>query len=283
MSLTGAAQSVSNAANATGDVARGGMQFAQNGRGLIDRLCNYIVKPKGTAGIGGFVFDFESDSSVTLQSEITDHYVENNTAIQDHVARKPVRITLHGYVGELTAKPGNGLNGLLSLVQGKMSTIPAYLGKYTPGAVQKMQSAVTQAQNFVNKVDSYMSKAKNIVGMLPGAAPQLTKQQQAYSLLSSMWANNQIMLVETPWAVMDSMVIENLTMTQPEETKSYSDVSVTLKEIRYAAVKTTTVDRNELIAFYKRCQEVDKGQTQGKVVSNSILKDVKDGKIIKWR
>lgn len=61
-----------------------------------------IVRPDNPpAGVAGFLFDIVGDETVMLTSEITDHYVEDNTAIQDHVALAPEQITLKGTVGEL--------------------------------------------------------------------------------------------------------------------------------------------------------------------------------------
>lgn len=61
-----------------------------------------IVRPDNPPpGIAGFLFDIVGDEMVMLTSEITDHYVEDNTAIQDHVALAPEQITVKGIVAEL--------------------------------------------------------------------------------------------------------------------------------------------------------------------------------------
>ena len=63
-----------------------------------------IVRPDNPpAGIAGFLFDIELDQKVELQSDITDSYVENNTAVQDHIALKPEMVTFRGSVAELVS------------------------------------------------------------------------------------------------------------------------------------------------------------------------------------
>ena len=54
-----------------------------------------IVRPQNPpAGISGFLFDVAEDDEFSLQSEITDHYVEDNSAMQDNWAIRPEEITL---------------------------------------------------------------------------------------------------------------------------------------------------------------------------------------------
>ena len=66
----------------------------------------FMVKPEipqfaQQGEVSGFLFDVKGRDELTLASNITDHYVENNSAIQDHIALKPITIRLNGFVGEL--------------------------------------------------------------------------------------------------------------------------------------------------------------------------------------
>src|ERR1700690_2355112 len=64
-----------------------------------------LVTPNNTnpQGIAGFLIPIPTEEVAELNSDITDSYVENNTAIQDQIALRPERITLRGLVAELTA------------------------------------------------------------------------------------------------------------------------------------------------------------------------------------
>ncbi len=54
----------------------------QDGNNYLNNIANkYIVKPKNAKGIGGFVFDYEGETNVTFQADITDHYLETNDAV----------------------------------------------------------------------------------------------------------------------------------------------------------------------------------------------------------
>ena len=77
-----------------------------------------IVKPKDFQGIAGFVFGGVDSEEIDLENEITDHFIEDNTAIQDHVSIRPNIITLRGYVGELVSKaPDDKVLGAISAVK----------------------------------------------------------------------------------------------------------------------------------------------------------------------
>lgn len=251
---------------------RAGNDAAQNGRGYIDTLVNnYIIKPRHSRGINGFVFDYEGESSLNMQAEITDHFAENNIAVQDHIAIRPTKITLRGYQGELVKFADSGLVGLLNTIQNKLTTVPAYLGKYTPQQLAKLQAAVTKAQDTVTKIDTALARVNNLVGMLPGLKPGITKQHQAYNFLRSMMVSKQVFIVETPYGVLNNMVIEGLSFVQPEDTKFWSDISVTLKQMRFVEVQTSTVNSNGGRAVQQRQPATDKGKTGGVPQNVSIL------------
>lgn len=61
-----------------------------------------IVRPNNPPlGIAGFLFDITGDEWVELSSQITDHFTEANTAIQDNIALEPEKVTVRGLVAEL--------------------------------------------------------------------------------------------------------------------------------------------------------------------------------------
>jgi len=67
-------------------------------------------------GLNGFLFDIDDSDQVTFESDITDHYVEDNTAVQDHIALRPIQIMLKRFQGEVVsyANPQNNSNSFPS-------------------------------------------------------------------------------------------------------------------------------------------------------------------------
>jgi len=203
-----------------------------------------LIAPKGAQGIAGFVFDYEGDDEMTTSSDITDHFAENNSSIQDQIALKPYMLTLRGFVSELVMPAsGGGIGGALTTLQSSIATVPAYLGKYTPQALQKLQGtaskAISQVQNYVNTATQYLQQAQNIAAFLGINSASPTKQQTAFITLINMRDQKQIVSVLTPWAYFNSMAIESLTFIQPKESKSRSDISVTLKQMRFVDIQSS--------------------------------------------
>jgi hypothetical protein len=245
----------------------------QDGQNFLNTAANkYIVKPKNAAGIGGFVFDYEGEDSVTYTSEITDHYLETNDPVQDHIAQRPVRIVLRGFVSELSQKAPAGVVGALATIQSKLTTVPAYLGKYTPGAIQGIQKALTTAQATANQINLALAKVQNVVGMLPGATPQKSKQQKAFAQLQALWLSRQVFTVQTPYTYFSNMVIESISFIQPEETTSWSDISITLKQMRFVQVQTVANSSKFAgRAALQRQPQASQGKTQGTPADVSLL------------
>lgn len=271
------------------DLPASGLGQIENGKGYLDNLATkYVVRPKTAKGIAGFVFDYEGETRLRQEAESTDHFAEDNSAIQDHIAQKPVRLTLRGFVAELAQTPTNGLLGALNVIQNKLTVVPAYLGHYTPQALNVVQGALTQAQSVVNQVNQGLARAKNIVGLLGKGAPGKTKQELAYAQLAALGfpdpnatvsgqgpVNNtpHIFVVSTPFKVFDNMMLETLDMVQDETTKFWSDITVTLKQMRFA--QTSSIP-NLLSNFSGRASQqaqpqTDKGKTPGTPAQASLL------------
>ncbi len=230
-----------------------------------------VVRPRGAEGIYGWVFDIPTGERIENRSDITDHFTENNSFINDHVVQKPQRVTLSGYVGELVFKlseasaqskllgEGDGARfpGNIQELQNLLEQVDVYAGEFTPGMVQTAQRALNLAYLYQSTLNRQIAKAQNLVGVfngsigvpvlppIPGADPGSTiRQKQMYEQLEGLRRSNQIVTVQTPWQYFESMMIESLSISQDENTSTWSEVRVTLKEIRFSDLRTTTFDQD---------------------------------------
>lgn len=210
-----------------------------DGQAYVDGLVNkYVLRTKSSAGIGGFLFDYLGEINVNMDADITDHFAEDNTAIQDHVAIRPIEVTMRGFISELSLPAPQGVSGALASAQSALTQVDAYLGKYTPGVAQTLSAAITKVQSTVNTVNQTLQKAQNIISLFPGAPPSGTKQAKAYTQLFTAMQKKLPMTIDTPYRVLRNMMIKRIVFVQPEETKSWSDISVTLKQIQFVEIAT---------------------------------------------
>ena len=70
-------------------------------------------------------FDVITDHSISITNNVTDNYLENNTAIQDAIAHAPIECSINGMIGELVYVPstsnGRFLNSLYKRLNDKIN------------------------------------------------------------------------------------------------------------------------------------------------------------------
>lgn len=213
---------------------------------ITSDINQYVVAPLAAFGIGGYIFNAVGESTANLSAEITDHYVEDNSAVQDQIAIRPKRITLKGYVGELIYNsPGNAPTTFNTLAQ-KLTSLTSFLPAIT--------SAATQAQQDIENptgisFPGILGTASNIYGLVQNSLNSfgLTKNQQnAYNYFRALMQSKTLMGIQTPWEFMTNMAIESIVAIQPEISMWITDFSISLKEIRIA--QTTSVPQSNLSA-----------------------------------
>lgn len=201
---------------------------------LLNQVVNqYIVRPlgnKGGGGFGGFVFDVTGDEETFFDSEITDHYTEQNSAIQDHIALRPIRFTVKGYVAELTDILQVNLN-LIATVGQRLGIVDDFLPGFTYGSLQAYASIAAT----LSEAQSAVSQVQTIYQLFSQSNTSATKQQAAYSFFKKNWNTRQLFTIETPHDILQNMAIERVGVLQRDENRFVSDFSVTFKQIRYAS------------------------------------------------
>lgn len=203
-----------------------------------------LIPPKGyKGGIAGFVFDYEGEEQITLESEITDHFAEDNSSVQDHIALRPYRVVLRGFISELV-QPSikQGFFGALSSLQANIGTVQAYLGKYTPQSLQKLQgiasNSISQVQNYATQAAGYLNQAKNLAALFGAGSAAPTRQQAAFVALATLRDQRAIFTVLTPWVFLKGMAIESLVFVQSKDSKTRTDITVTMKQMRFVDVQS---------------------------------------------
>jgi len=204
---------------------------------LTSALNNYIVRPSNAFGLGGFVFDVEGETTISLKADITDHFLEDNTTVQDHIAVKPKKVTLKSYVGELVYRPEGNETTFIEKAVRKLTVLNGYLPELTAAAqgIKNLNAEdITQAidnagQNItsqtINKAADYYSLARNILNAD-------SKQQEAYLYFKALMEQKIIVSLQTPFEYVANMAIESITAYQGEDSRFISDFTITLKEIR---------------------------------------------------
>lgn len=176
-----------------------------------------------------FLFNLREEDSEDLQSDITDHYTETNSAIQDQIALKPVKCTLHGFIGELNDQ-NSGVAAEVQLIASQLSVFSPYVPQLTVAA----QQFYNEAQQVYNAAAAAAATVNQAFNFLTGAGT-LTKQQQAFAFFKSRWQARALFTVQTPWEILTNMAIEDLHAVQEGDSNTISDFRVTFKQMNFAS------------------------------------------------
>jgi hypothetical protein len=231
----------------------------------------YIVRPTSNPnliGVGGFLFDIDATQEISLDAEVTDHYTEDNYAIQDHVALRPKMVTLRGYIGELKDMQAQSLLPVLTNIQ-SLASIGGFMPQFAAQATQ-VYSKIT---DVTSKIDSVINQANNVFDIFTNKSTTANYQQKAYMFFEQLRDSMQLCTVETPYKIFNNMVITSLRAIQKDDTNIISDFAVTFKEIRTANTiyETTATPVLSGRAAAALAPTVNNGQVTGKIVNVNIL------------
>lgn len=175
------------------------------------------------------IFNYEGEQTVTIESDITDHYVEDNTAINDQIALRPEIITTRGFIGELT----NILPGALQALQTAAQAVSVISG-YAPTLSLTALLALNKAQQAYQVGNQLQNLAVNAFDTISGQGTQ-NKQQKAYAQIYGWWQSRTLITIQTPWSLFINCAIKSARVIQDPDTQLITDFEVTLKVLRFAS------------------------------------------------
>lgn len=216
-----------------------------------------LLKPQEQVeGINGLLFSIPETESLRLQAQITDHVVENNSAMQDHIAISPISITLTGKISELVLSKST----VEKYAETVLNTLGS-VGALSPALSQSAARALSEYSRLNSAIGSTISKFNNLSDLVSGN-PTKTKQQQFYLKLKQFFYGRSLLTVQTPWETLENMAIESIDIDQDETTIEWSTISVKLKQITLAQSKQLTQEIKGRIKIQK-APVSEKGKTRG--------------------
>ena len=201
-----------------------------------------------------------NQNNLTLKSDITQHYVEDNLYINDHWAISSPQYMLSGLIGELIfTRPTNWATKVESIFSktglGVLSKLSPKLGNYT--------SSVLNIVTYVNGVvDKYSNMAKQNLTNWVSNGINKTNQRRVLDELESIMNNRVLVNVYTPYGLYRNLAIISINVRQNQNTKYTSDIEITFQKWRSAG-ETMDKDIEEKqtsdVATAQKSKEVDKG------------------------
>ena len=188
-----------------------------------------------------YVFDSRGDEEVVLESDITDNWVEDNSAMQDHIGLKPMTITLSGYVGELKSTPRTEMQAVMQTSSSIMQALTPIMPQLTAQS-QYIFNRTQEVFDIYNKANQTAGRLEQTLQQIP-VPEEASAQQKAFGRFYEMWTTRQLSTVYSPFGAYNSMAIEKITAKQNEDSAWISEFSVTFKQIRIA--QTVSVSKKK--------------------------------------
>ena len=217
-----------------------------------------------------FLFDYEQGNEVDLESETTDHYVEDGSEISTSISNKPEIISTTGFVSELTTRIKGRLFGeqirKARFQANKLNILSPYFPQLTTQATQFLNKAerLYRDAQFITELatDKWAGinpSANNAVVYFTGTetpeeieakinkARNQTNQQEAFQKLYSYWKKRTLFTVRTPFAVFKNCAIVSIKARQDDSSRHVSSFDIRFKVLRI--VKTKTINPQDGIMF----------------------------------
>ena len=198
-----------------------------------------IVNILSATGIAGFKFHIPQTEQVQFENEITDHYIETGSTIQDHVAQRPIIITLTGLVGDYFYS---------------VNQIEDMLARIVP-TVQLVKDLIPQVSNITKQAKNakYAYEASQSLGAIDEA-----KRAAAWGGVSQSALDNAISGT-APDVV--SQIIGSTTMVTPSAiSQAINNYQPKFKRLINAI--TNNVSGEDLFALFQSLYKIKSAQTR---------------------
>lgn len=183
------------------------------------------------------LFHYEGEQTLSFESDITDHFIEDNTSIADQIALRPEIITTHGFIGELNNAPPQQLSSLEAAIFQQIPSKLSTLSAYTPALSTSALLAYNQAFQAYQIVQNAANAAISSWGSVFGEGYQ-NNQQTYFKQFYDYWQKKTLFTVQTPWGIFKDCAIKSVRAIQSEDTKTITDFEVQFKKLRFATAAT---------------------------------------------
>lgn len=212
-----------------------------------------------------------NQNNLTLKSDITQHYTEDNLFINDHWAVASPQYILSGIIGEVIyTRPTNLTNKIQDLYTKSgldtLAKLSPVLGNYT----QSVLNIVTHVNSIMNRYYKITSQ-----GLTNWKSKGLDKTHQRRVLdeLERLMNNRILVNVYTPYGIYKNLAIISVNIRQNANTKYVSDIEITFQKWRMPndiLGKDAEEDEKSEVAEAQKSKEVNKGLV-GKKTNKKVM------------
>lgn len=245
-------------------------------KGVAD-IGTIVVNIIGATGIAGFKFHVPQTEMVNFENEVTDHYIDTNSAIQDHIVQKPITITVSGLVGDYFYS-NNEIEDMVALITPTLALVKEFLPNITDRTVKRLTDAQSGHINLPNiqipdenvyfQLQSEKNFEFNIVDLFKlfqNLYKIKSAQTRAFIFFECLWKSRARFSVETTWKRYDNMIVQRV-QAKRDNNADITEFSITFKQISLVGVYTETIEQSANRMIQARSPIANKGLENGAYV-----------------
>lgn len=228
-----------------------------------------IVNVLGNTGIAGFKFHVPEKEQIKMQSDVTDHYVDSGTPVQDHIAKKPITITLNGFQGDYFYSV-NQIEDTLAKVIPTLALVKQFIPRLPDSTKQKLAQKYLQSSinkeipvALQNNGTEYTLNSIDLFKLFQDLYKLKSPQTRAFFFLESLWNSDAIFTVETTWKRYNNMLITDITPVR-DNNADITEFSVSFKQINTTASLVQSLENATGRTRQQLAQIANKGVDKGK-------------------
>lgn len=236
-----------------------------------------VVNIIGATGIAGFKFHVPQTEMVNFENEVTDHYIDTNSAVQDHIVQKPITITVSGLVGDYFYS-NNEIEDMVALITPTLALVKEFLPNITDRTVKRLTDAQSGHINLPNvqipdgNIHFQLQGEKNfefnivdLFKLFQNLYKIKSAQTRAFIFFECLWKSRARFSIETTWKRYDNMIVQRV-QAKRDNNADITEFSITFKQISLVGVYTETIEQSANRMIQARSPIANKGLENGAYV-----------------
>ena len=237
-----------------------------------------VVNILGATGIAGFKFNIPQEELIKLENEITDQYTESNFARQDHIALKPVTITVNGLVGDYFYSI-NQIEDALALIVPTITLVKEFIPQIRSVTQRQKINHLQKAESNIQKQDNgsykaivrgkeyeYSFNSMDLFSLFQSLYKLKSPQTRAFLFFEALRKSRATFSVETTWKRYNNMAVQTI-QAKRDNNADITNFTATFKQLDFTQSRTETMQEYKNRMEQQKAETVNKGVVKGEEIS----------------
>ena len=196
-------------------------------------------------GIGKFTLMANVNETSKLSSTIPVTYLEDGSAVSDHIILNPPILEISGEVGDITLD-NSDFDNLLENIQNSTGIIGFYVAKRTQSQLQQANLLINNIENKINAVNRILDDGEQILdlfGLTKKNTSEKTNQELFINSMESAHYGRQLLSINMPYRTYKNMRITSIVTTKTNESSGLQ-YTIIAQQFRFVRTQIVAVQAN---------------------------------------